>query len=73
MLLGGEPLGEPFVDDHLQLNEKGEGTNWQEILRIPKMRLLLSQESELSDNIKAYAGGIDKINEIIKQIDKELE
>jgi len=37
------------------------------------MRLLLSQESEISDNIKAYADGIDKINDIIKQINGELK
>ena len=63
----------PFVEDHLQMNVKGEGTNWQEILRMPKMRLLLFQEGEISDNIKAYTEGIDKINEVIKQINKELE
>ncbi len=63
----------PFVEDHLQMNVKGEGTNWQEILRMPKMRLLLFQEGEITDNIKAYGQGIDKINEIIKQIDEELE
>ena len=63
----------PFVDSHLQLNVKGNGTNWQEILRTSQMRLLLSQESQISDNIKAYAEGIDKINEITKQINEELE
>ena len=64
----------PFVDDHLQLDaKKDEGTNWQEIIRTSKMRLLLSHENGLSDNIKAYAQGIDKINQIIAQINKELE
>jgi hypothetical protein len=63
----------PFVDAHLQLNGKGEGTNWQDVLRMPNMRLLLFQEGEISDNIKAYAEGIDKINQITKQINSELE
>jgi len=63
----------PFIEDHLQLDIKGEGTNWQEILQMPKMRLLLFQESGISDNIKAYSEGIDKINEILEQINKELE
>jgi len=63
----------PFVNSHLQLNEKGQGTNWQEILRISQMRLLLSQESQISDNIQAYAAGIDKINDVLKQINEVLE
>jgi hypothetical protein len=62
----------PFVDDHLQLDIKDEGTNWQELLRMSKMRLLLFHENGISDNIKAYAEGIDKINQIIAQINKEL-
>ena len=63
----------PFINDHLLLNIKGEGTNWQEILQMAKTRLLLSQENGISDNIKAYSEGIDKITEIMEQIDKELE
>jgi hypothetical protein len=63
----------PFIDDHLQLNLKGEGTNWQEILSMSKTRLLLSQETSISDNIKAYLEGIDKVGEIIEQINKEQE
>jgi hypothetical protein len=63
----------PFVEDHLQLDIKGKGTNWQDILRMPKMRLLIFQENGIIDNIKAYLDGIDKINEIIKQVDKELK
>jgi hypothetical protein len=63
----------PFIDDHLQLNIKGEGTNWQEILQMPKTRLLLSHENGITDNIKAYSAGIDKVNEIMEQIDKELD
>jgi hypothetical protein len=63
----------PYVEDQLQLNAKGEGTNWQDILRTSKMRLLMDQEAQLSDNIAAYSTGIDKINEIMQEIDKELK
>jgi len=31
----------------------------------------MDQEAQLSDNIKAYGIGIDKINEIMKEIDEE--
>ncbi|HEY4326062.1 MAG TPA: DUF6090 family protein [Mucilaginibacter sp.] len=63
----------PFVEDRLQLDDKGQGLNWQEILRTSKMRMLMDQEAQLSDNIKAYGTGIDKIDEIMQEIDKELK
>lgn len=61
----------PFISDHLQLDAGGKGTNWQELFRSSKMRLMLSMQ-ELSENcIVSYSEGIDQCNRVIHQIDAE--
>ena len=37
----------PFVHSHLQLDAAGNKTNWQELLRMPQMRLLPNQMGAL--------------------------
>ena len=62
-----------FMGDNAQLDANAHVTNGQEIMRKPKMRFLLFQAEGIRNNIKAYLDGIDKGNEIIKQIDEELK
>jgi hypothetical protein len=53
----------------LKIDSSGQITNAAEILRMSKMQLLLNQLATSANNcIKAYTSGIDKSNEILKQI-----
>jgi hypothetical protein len=63
----------PFVDSHLQLDAAGNETNWQEVLRMSQMRLLVTTQGTISNNIKAYAEGIKKCEDIIGEIDEQLD
>jgi hypothetical protein len=61
---------DPYIGDVLKIDSSGQITNAAEILRMSKMQLLLNQLATSADNcIKAYTNGIDKSNEIIKQIE----
>lgn len=65
---------DPYISDILQIDEKGTFTNALAIIRTSKMRLLLMlMEGNAGNCIKSYSNGIDKSNEIIKQIDEELK
>jgi hypothetical protein len=64
----------PVIDDNLQLDSSGKIINWQQILRIPKMRILIMQDVGVAQNsIVRYTEGIAKATEIIDQIAKELQ
>jgi hypothetical protein len=63
----------PFVADHLQMDAAGNGTNWQEILRTPKMRLLMHMGKEATASVEDYTTGIDKCQLILGEIDKQLK
>lgn len=62
----------PFIASHLQLDARGNGTNWEELLRTSQMRILLNL-CEGATNIDDYTKGIGKCNAIIRQIDEELK
>jgi len=63
----------PLLASHLQLDATGSGTNWQEVLRLSQMRLLISQGEGINHGIIAYTDCIDKCRLIIDEIEKELK
>jgi hypothetical protein len=63
----------PFVDSHLQLDAAGNETNWQEVLRMSQMRLMVKAQATISNNISAYGIGIKKGEDIIREIDEQLD
>jgi hypothetical protein len=62
----------PVIASRLELDANGQGTNWQEVLRLSQVRLMVFQTETVGNNINAYSTGIDKCLLIIKQIDGEL-
>jgi hypothetical protein len=62
----------PFVDSHLHLDAAGHETNWQELLQLPQMRLMVKAQGTISNNIETYGIGIEKIEDIIREIDGQL-
>jgi hypothetical protein len=63
---------DPYIGDYISFDDK-TGNDIQAILRKPKMRFMLLQCEGLKNSVDAYSEGINKGNEIIKQIDKELQ
>ena len=63
----------PFVIDHLLLDSAGNGTNWAAVLRTPQMRLMIHQETAMSSCVEDYTVAIDKAEQIVREIDKELK
>lgn len=63
----------PFVDSHLQLDAAGHETNWQELLRMSQMRLMVKTQATISNNILTYEIGIKKCEDIIGEIDRQLD
>jgi hypothetical protein len=63
----------PFVIDHLLLDSAGNGTNWATVLRMPQMRLMIHQETAMSSCVDDYTVAINKAEQIVKEIDKELK
>lgn len=63
----------PFIASHLQLDARGKGTNWEELLRTSQMRMLITFGEGVTTNIDDYTIGIEKCNAIIQQIDEELK
>jgi len=61
----------PLVFSKIKFDPKGEGTNWQDILREPAMRLMLGAES-LENVTVAYEQGIKDCEKVIGEMDKEL-
>src|SRR6185312_13497412 len=64
---------DPYLGDTMELDSNGSMLNAEAILRKSKMRILLLQAQGIKNSIKAYSDGIDKANEVIKQIDEELK
>ena len=61
---------DPYIEDVIQFEPTGAFKNPEELIRTPKMRLLMVQLAGLADNcIKSYTNGIDKSNEILKQLE----
>jgi hypothetical protein len=63
----------PFIASHLQLDAKGYGANWTELLRTSQMRLLVKLGENASSCVYDYTRGIEKCRLIIGEINKELE
>jgi hypothetical protein len=59
-----------YIGEFLQLDPSGHFMNAPELLRTSKMRILLMQlEGDTQNSIGVYTTGIDKSNEILKQIE----
>jgi hypothetical protein len=64
----------PYLGDIVQVDTTGFFTNFQAVLSTSKMRLMMMElQGDVANNIAAYTNGINKSNEIIKQIDADLE
>jgi hypothetical protein len=63
----------PFVEAHGELDAAGNLTNLQDVLRMPEMRLMIGAQGTISNNIEAYATGIRKSEDIIREIDRQLQ
>lgn len=65
----------PLLGRHVQMDSLGKVTNRQELLHNSEMRLYMNvQKGLITNNImNAYANGIAKCEELIKQIDGELK
>ncbi len=63
----------PFVQSHLQLDAAGNATNWQELLRMSQMRLMVTTQARITNNIETYRIGIKKCEDIIREIDEQLD
>ena len=61
----------PFVYSHLQLDAAGNETNWQELLRMSQMRLLVITQGTIKNNLLIYGIGIKKCEDIIREIDEQ--
>jgi hypothetical protein len=61
-----------FMAAHLQLDAQGKGTNWQEMLGMSQLRVMLTLQEMLLSNIEAYADGIGRCRKIVGEIDEEL-
>lgn len=62
-----------FIGDNMELDAKGNAINAQQMLRKSKMRIMLFQAEAFKNSVQGYTEGIDKENEIIKQIDEEIK
>jgi hypothetical protein len=61
---------DPYIEDVIQFEPSGAFKNPEELIQTPKMRLQIVQLLGLADNcVKSYTNGIDKSNEILKQIE----
>jgi hypothetical protein len=61
---------DPYIEDVIQFEPSGAFKNPEELIRTPKMRLQIVQLLGLAYNcVKSYTNGIDKSNEILKQIE----
>lgn len=63
----------PYVDSHLNLDASGRETNWQDLLRMSPMRLMVADQATISNNILVYGIGIQKCENIIGEIDQQLQ
>jgi hypothetical protein len=63
----------PFLTSHLQLNAAGEGTNWEELVHMPQMRLMIRTGETAGNNIRRYTEAIEKAKSVIRQIGEEVK
>jgi hypothetical protein len=62
----------PFFAGHLQWDAHGKGTNWEQLLKLSQLRILVHTMEVAKDNIAAYTAGIADSKRIIAEIDKEV-
>jgi hypothetical protein len=62
----------PFFAGHLQLDANGKGTNWEQLLKLSQLRIMIHTQETIQNNIDAYMAGIVDSKRIITEIDKEL-
>jgi hypothetical protein len=62
----------PFFAEHLQLDAHGKGTNWEQLLKLSQMRIIIHTQEAAKNNIDDYAAGIADSKRIIAEIDKEV-
>ena len=65
----------PFVYAHLQLDPHAppiKATNWQEVFRMPQMRMMVFEQESIRNNIAYYQEAIGKCGKIISQIEEGL-
>ena len=62
----------PFLAAHVQLGVNGKGVNWDRLLLMSQMRILIGQEETVVHNVEAYKTGIADCQRIIGEIGKEV-
>ncbi len=62
-----------YIDLHAQLDTANNITNWLQMFHTTEFRMALFRINSINETINAYVVGINKCNEIIKQIDGELK
>jgi hypothetical protein len=64
----------PYLAAHLQADAHFHGTNWEELLRQPQMRILVHQQKGIAlGTISAYDQGIDDCRKILEEVEKEVK
>ena len=64
----------PFFAGHAKLNDSASNiNNWEEILRLPEMRVMIVTLNSATNNVGAYGSTMAQIDLIVKKIDKDLE
>ena len=63
----------PFFAGHLQVDTNGKGTNWEQLLKLSQLRIMIHTQETVQNNIDAYTTGIADSKRIIAEIDKELK
>jgi hypothetical protein len=63
---------EPFLDQHLELNEHGTG-NWQQVLQMPEARNQMRRVGGIDEIINQYQKVMEKCKKIISLIKKQEE
>jgi len=48
-------------------------TNWEEVLRVPEMRIMIATLNSASNNVGVYEEAIAQIDLILKKIDKDVD
>ncbi len=58
-----------LIDSYAKLDSSNNITNWLQIFRSSPFRMALFRDNTIREIIRSYESGINKCNEIIKQID----
>jgi hypothetical protein len=62
-----------FFDSHAKLDSSSNISNWLELFRSSQLRMALLRRNAVQNILRAYEVGIQKCQEIIKQIDSEIK